>query len=302
LYAASHELSHGWTDVAAVWGSPDSRVFVAGDAQTNALEFLQAIVSGALITIAMTGLDQDRMQKNLACRTLKQSQLNMTLFSLLLILVNMVFLWLGAVLYLLARQKGIELPPQPDLIYPTIAFEHLASGAGLVFLLGILAATFSGADSALTAMTTSTCVGFLGFTGESDDPVHRRIRGFVHLGFAGLTFVVILLLHQWSPEQSAIMRLLSLVGIVYGPLLGLFAFGLCTRRQLREPFVPWICILAPLVTFYLEQQRFFCNVQLGTLIILACAMVTLLGLAMISRKATAPPVHWHLNIFHKHRV
>jgi Na+/proline symporter len=286
IFACSQLLDRGWADVFQVWNAGQARIFVEPDAASNIGSFIHAVVSGALITVAMTGLDQDRMQKNLTCRTLAQSQKNMFLFSGLLVMVNVLFLSLGAVMFLLARQRGIELPTETDLVYPTIAFGHLASGLGLIFLLGVLAATFSGADSALTAMTTTTCVDFLGFGTNSDQRVQRRVRAAIQLGFAVLTVIVVLVLHRRNTDQSAILRLLSLVGLTYGPLLGLFAFGLCSRRRLREPLVPLVCISAPLIAYYLEQREFFCGVRLGSLLILASGLLSLIGLAAISRAAT----------------
>lgn len=289
IFACSQLLDRGWTDVFNVWNAGQARIFLEPDGRSNFGAFVHALVSGALITVAMTGLDQDRMQKNLTCRTLAQSQKNMFLFSGLLVLVNVLFLSLGAVMFLLARQRGIELPTSTDLVFPTIAFGHLESGLGLIFLLGVLAATFSGADSALTAMTTTTCVDFLGFSNKSDDRNRRRVRAAIHLGFALLTVAVVLALHHQNTNQSAILRLLSLVGLTYGPLLGLFAFGLSSRRRLREPLVPLVCIAAPLFAFYLEQREFFCGMRLGSLLILASGLLSLMGLAAISRETSGDP-------------
>ena len=169
------------------------------------------------------------------------------------------------------------------MIYPTIAFNYLTSGTGTIFLLGLIAATFSGADASLTALTTTTCVDFLGFHERSDDQSAPGFAGVgVHLIYAGLTFVVIMLLHTWTSGQATIQRLLWLVGLTYGPLLGLFAFGLLTRRRLREPFVPLVCLISPVAAYALESHEFFCGTKLGTLLILANAALTWTGLLVIS--------------------
>ncbi len=285
IWAAAQILDRGWIDVANAWTPETAWIFRYDDFWSNAWQLVHAVVSGALITIAMTGLDQDMMQKNLSCRTLVQSQRNMALFTIFLALVNLLFLFWGAVLYFTARQRGIVLPIETDLVYPTMAFGHLASGTGVIFLLGMIAATFSGADASLTALTTTTCVDFLGFTESSDGRTHRRFRVGVHLIYAALTFVVIMLLRQLTSGQATIQSLLFMVGLTYGPLLGLFTFGLLTRRQLREPLVPLVCILAPIFAYALEDRNFFCGVKLGLLLIAVNAGLTWLGLLLISRGA-----------------
>ncbi len=283
IWAAAQILDKGWADVASAWTPESSRIFLHDDFWSNAWQFVHAVASGALITIAMTGLDQDMMQKNLSCRTLVQSQRNMALFTIFLVFVNLLFLFLGAVLHFTARQRGIVLPGETDLVYPTLAFGHLASGTGVIFLLGMIAATFSGADASLTALTTTTCVDFLGFTESSDDRKHRCVRVGVHLIYAVLTSVVIMLLRQWTSGQATIQSLLYLVGLTYGPLLGLFAFGLLTRRRLREPLVPVVCAVAPIIAYVLDDRKFFCGVEFGLLLILVNAALTWLGLFAISR-------------------
>jgi Na+/proline symporter len=258
------------------------RIFLYDDVVSNAWQFIRAVVSGALITIAMTGLDQDKMQKNLACRTLRQSQHNMILFSLLLIVVNFMFLSLGAFLYYSAVANGIALPAETDFVFPTMAFEHLAAGGGVVFVLGLIAATFSGADASLTALTTTTCVDFLGMNERPEALGQRRLRMIVHLIYAGLTLFVVLWLHRATAGQTKIQALLSLVGLMYGPLLGIFAFGLMTRRRLREPLVPLICIASPAIAYWLERREYYCGLRVGDLLILVNAAITWLGLLLIS--------------------
>lgn len=280
--AAARSLDHGWSDVVGVWSSDHARLLVQNTLGGSVWQVCRGIVSGALITVAMTGLDQDMMQKNLSCRTLRQSQLNMALFTLLLVLVNLIFLWLGGILYLVAGQQGIALPSDSDLVYPALAFGYLGVGTGVLFLLGLIAATFSGADASLTALTTSTCVDFLGFDERSEDRKHRIIRTAVHLGYTVLTIAVIVGLRRGGAGQSAILQLLSIVGLTYGPLLGLFGFGLLTRRQLREPLTPWICVLAPAIAYGFESREFFCGLRLGSLLILFNAGLTMFGLWGIS--------------------
>ena len=182
----------------------------------------------------MTGLDQDMMQKNLSMPNFRDAQKNMAVFSIVLIFANILFISLGALLYIYAASVGLAIPEASDQLYPSIALRHLPAGAGVVFILGLVAAAYSSADSALTALTTSFCVDFLGMNEvlpEGKDAAalaaDKRKRLYVHVGFSVVLFVVILAFKSIA-DQAVINSLFKAAGYTYGPLLGLFAFGLFT--------------------------------------------------------------------------
>ena len=241
--------------------------------------FPKEFVSGALIAMVMTGLDQDMMQKNLTCKSLKDAQKNVFWFSIVLVPVNVIFLALGALLYLYAAQNGLEIPARADDLYPMVALNHLSTFAGIMFLLGIIAAAYSSADSALTALTTTFCVDFLDFSGKEEaDKKKTRIR--VHLMFSFILFAVILLFRAIS-DDSVINLLFKAAGYTYGPILGLFALGLLTRLQIRDRLVPVVCIAAPVISFIVDYNT---GSWVGFFILALNGTLTLLGLLLISKK------------------
>ena len=256
--------------------------------------FWKQFVSGAFIAIVMTGLDQDLMQKNLACRSLRDAQKNMAGFALTLVVVNVLFLTLGVLLFLFAQAKGIALPlnaagaVQGDAVFPLLATQHFSLGAAIVFLLGIVAVTYASADSALTALTTSYCVDFLNIQQRyaHDEARQTRIRQTVHLAFAALLVVVILIFERLN-DQSVITAVFKVAGYTYGPLLGLFAFGILTGRGFgpgREVLVPAICLAAPLLTWMLNvnSEAWLNGYKFGFEILLVNGALTFLGLLAIS--------------------
>ncbi len=213
----------------------------------------------------MTGLDQDLMQKNLSCRNIRDAQKNMISFSVIIVFVNILFLTLGAFLYIFAAQVGIDIPAKTDLLYPTIAFKYLPSFSALVFIIGIVASTFSSTDSALTALTTSYCVDFLNFNKQSAQiPEHSidakkqldtwqfKVRSQVHIAMAFVLFLLVLIINALN-DDAIINNLFKAAGLTYGPLLGLFAFGIFTHKPIRGKLVPIISILAPLLTFIIDK-------------------------------------------------
>jgi SSS family transporter len=246
----------------------------------NTRFFPKQFISGALIAIVMTGLDQDMMQKNLTCKTLKDAQKNVFWFSVVLIFANILFLSLGALLYLYAGQQGIPTPERTDLLFPTIALDHLGTAAGVVFLLGIIAAAYSSADSALTALTTSFCVDFLKFD-EKEEAEKKRVRLRVHVAFSVLLFVVILVFNAIN-DSSVINSIFTAAGYTYGPILGLFSFGLLTKRKILDQYVLIVCILAPLLSYGIEQLA---NGWFGFFVLALNGLLTFLGLWLISRRS-----------------
>jgi len=245
--------------------------------------FPKQFISGALIAIVMTGLDQDMMQKNLTCKTLKDAQKNVLGFSIVLVIANLLFLSMGALLYLYAEAQGIGIPEKTDTLYPLLALDHLGLFAGIVFLLGVIAAAYSSADSALTALTTSFCVDFLHFDGKTEqDKKHTRLK--VHIGFSLLLFCVILLFHAIN-DDSVINSIFKAAGYTYGPILGLFSFGLITRRQLQDRWVLWICLAAPLLSYGIEVAS---GNWFGFFVLALNGSLTYLGLWIISKPPVTP--------------
>lgn len=222
------------------------------------------------------------MQKNLSCRTLRESQKNVFTFSIILIFANMLFLMLGALLYIYATNIGLSIPERTDQLFPLIAFEHLGPITGIVFVLGLIAAAYSSADSALTSLTTSFCVDFLNFEKiDLTEEEKKRKRFLVHIGFSLVLFTVILIFNALN-NDSVISKILEWAGYTYGPLLGLFSFGIFTNLKIRDRFVIPICILAPILSYILNIYDLFIGFKLGFLIIVINGLLTFLGLWVIS--------------------
>ncbi|PIQ47130.1 MAG: sodium:solute symporter [Cytophagales bacterium CG12_big_fil_rev_8_21_14_0_65_40_12] len=247
-------------------------------------DFFKQFISGAFIAIVMTGLDQDMMQKNLTCKTLKDAQKNVFWFSVVLVIANLLFLGLGALLYLYAGQNGIEIPARTDGLYPLIALNHLSTFAGLVFLLGIVAAAYSSADSALTALTTAFCVDFLNFE-KKEESLKKPIRLKVHIGFSVLLFVVILIFNAIN-DSSVINSIFKVAGYTYGPLLGLFSFGMITKLKVRDQWVLPVCLAAPAISYVVDinSAAWFNGFQFGFFILIFNGALTFLGMLMIVRR------------------
>ncbi len=252
LWAIGRELGLGLGGmVDAVKASPHSQWFFADWASPK--NFWRQLLSGAFIAIVMTGMDQNSMQKNLACRSLRDAQKNLCLFSVIVVIVNVFFLALGALLYHYATVKGIATPAKTDLLFPTLALEHLGLFAALVFIIGLTAATFNSADSVLTTLTTSFLIDVAGVDSKSETTDDRttRLRHIVHLGFAVLLLLVILGFRALN-NSAVIDLVLKMAGYTYGPLLGLFAFGLFTRWRIREALAPVVCVVSPLICWALD--------------------------------------------------
>jgi SSS family transporter len=215
--------------------------------------FFKQFISGAFITIVMTGLDQDMMQKNLTCKNIGDAQKNIFWFTIILVIVNLLFLSLGVLLYLYAESKGITLPTKSDELFPLLATQYFSPFVGIVFVLGITAAAYSSADSTLTALTTSFCIDFLQIE-RKYAPVKRvAIRKKVHIIFTGLMFFMILGFY-WLNDQSVINSVFIIAGYTYGPLLGLYSFGLFTKLKVKDRFVPYIAVAAPIITFIISKN------------------------------------------------
>lgn len=268
--------------VSTIYECPISKVFHFDTSWGDPNNFYKQFIGGALIALVMTGLDQDMMQKNLTCRNLGAAQKNILVFSVILIFANLLFLSLGALLYEYAAFAEIAIPEKTDFLYPTIALEHLPPIVGISFIIGLIAAAYSSADSALTSLTTSFCVDFLDFE-KSKKPESQRknTRLLVHIGFSLLLFLVIILFREVS-DTDVITILLKVAGYTYGPLLGLFAFGILTNYKIRDVWSPLVCLLTPILSFslsyFLDKYYAF---DFGNIIIAVNGLMTFLGLLII---------------------
>jgi len=289
IFALMSQLNFGLGDMwAAVNNSEYSKMFF-WDWKPKA-NFFKQFISGAFIAIVMTGLDQDMMQKNLSCRTLGDAKKNMFWFSIILMIVNFVFLILGALLFIYMDQMGIDIPSRivngeakaaTDLIFPSIALNHTSFFVGAVFFVGLLAAAYSSADSALTALTTSFCIDFLNFKKGNSN---KRTRYAVHIGFSILLFLVILIYNQLA-NDALIWDVFKAAMFTYGPILGLFTFGVFTKRKVKDnALVILVCILALLIS-YLINKYSGANLngfEFGFLILPINGFLTFMGLYIIS--------------------
>ncbi len=250
--------------------------------------FAKQFLSGMFITIVMTGLDQDMMQKNLSCRNLSDAQKNMKWLSISLLPINLIFLFLGASLYIFAAQKGLTLPAKPDMLFPMVAFEHLGTVSAVIFVIGIIAAAFSSADSAMTALTTSLSVDIIGIEKNHKLSLQQKIRQrkLLHLLVALATLGMIILFGSLN-KDSVINELFKIAGFTYGPLLALFGFGLFSRRQIRDRWVPMVVIISPLLAFLIHEMAPAWGYTFGFEILLVNGFINFIGLYLISRRASA---------------
>jgi len=247
--------------------------------------FGKQFISGMFIAIAMTGLDQNMMQKNLSCRNLPEAQKNIRWFSIIVVLVNLVFVSLGALMYLYASQEGIQPPSRTDDFLPLLTLQHLGSFASVVFLLGIIAATFSSADSVLTTLTTSLYYDMLGLDRRNiDERKKRTYRNLIHAGFAMLLLAVIILFKAINNE-AVINGIFIAAGYTYGPLLGMFAFGIFTKRSIKDKLSPLICLASPLLCWLISlySKELFGGYQLGFELLVINGLITFFGLFLISK-------------------
>jgi len=246
--------------------------------------FLKQFFSGAFIAIVMTGLDQNMMQKNLTCRNIGEAQKNMFWFSGSLIFVNLLFLSLGVLLYVYAEHQQIALPERTDDLYPLLALNHFSLFASIVFLLGITAAAYSSADSALTSLTTAFCVDFLPFD-QMEEAKQKRVRKMVHIAFSFLMLLTIVAFRRIN-DASVITSVFKAAGYTYGPLLGLFAFGLFTKLPVRDRWVPFLAVLSPVLSFVVNanSEAWFNGYQFGFEILIVNGAITFMGLLLLSRR------------------
>ena len=250
--------------------------------------FVKQFFSGMFITIVMTGLDQEMMQKNLSCRNIREAQKNMFTFSGILVFVNLLFLFLGALLLLFMQNKGITAGSSDD-IFPTIAIRYLGPVAGFVFLIGLISAAFPSADGALTSLTTSVSIDFLGLEKKKEMPekTRTRIRYIVHLSIAMVFFISVMVFRALN-DKAVIDKLFTIAGYTYGPLLGLYSFGLFTNRTVNDKATPAIAIFSPLACYFLSKysEVLFNGYKFGFELLLLNGLLTFTGLFLFSKKGT----------------
>ncbi len=252
------QMGFGFTEmVRTVAASDYSQIFYFDGGWSDPKNFFKQFVSGAFIAVVMTGMDQDLMQKNLTCKSIGEAQKNMLWFTVVLVFVNLLFLGLGAMMYLYANSEGIAIPAKTDDLYSLIALKHFGSfplGSGgvfvaITFLIGITAATYASSDSALTALTTAFCIDFLNFD-KKEEKERKRLKNIVHVGFSLLFFVVIIIFNYLN-STDVISATFQIASYTYGPLLGLFVYGIYSKGKVNDPCVPIICILSPIITYFL---------------------------------------------------
>lgn len=283
----SQELGFGFGEmVSTIHESDYSRIFFFEDVN-HPKYFWKQFLAGAFISIVMTGLDQDMMQKNLSCKNIGEAQKNMFSFSFVLVFVNLFFLALGALLYLFATAKGFEIPAKTDDLYPMLATDgSLPIVVGILFILGLIAAAYSSADSALAALTTSACVDILDIEKRPENE-RTPLRKKVHVVMSAL-LVVTIMIFKWVNDESVISAVFRVAGYTYGPLLGLYAFGLFTKLNVRDKLVPLICIASPILTYVINanSEMLLGGYKFGFELLILNGALTFVGLLAISKKAS----------------
>ncbi len=247
--------------------------------------FLKQFLSGMFVCIAMTGLDQEMMQKNLSCRNIKDAQKNMFTFSGILVVVNFMFLFLGAVLAMYVSEKGLAFT-DTDRLFPTVAIEHLGTVVGLIFIIGLISAAYPSADGALTSLTTSFCIDIVGMNKRDDwsEKHKKKIRYIIHLSFAAL-FLLLIIFFNAVKNDAVINLVYAVASYTYGPLLGFFFFGILTKYQVKDKAMPFIAVASPLLCF---ASDYLCKTCLGfsfgfSLLILN-GLFTFLGMYLFRKK------------------
>jgi len=263
-----------------------SKIFFFSDFNDER-HFVKQFLGGMFITIVMTGLDQDMMQKNLSCRNLKDAKKNIYTYSMAFVPVNLIFLVLGILLVIYTSFAGMTLPEQPDNLFPLVATRGgLSPLVSMFFILGLIAAAYSSADSALTALTTSFTVDILG-KGEETESVLKKVRFRVHIMFSFILLIVILVFRLIN-DQSVISALYTIAGYTYGPLLGMYAFGLFTRWKIRDRLIPYVAVISPLICVLLNtfSEQLFWGYKFGFELLIVNGLVTFLGMIIIRQRSS----------------
>jgi solute:Na+ symporter, SSS family len=248
---------------------------------------LKQLLSGAFIAIVMTGLDQEMMQKNLSCRSLKDAQKNMFTFTGIMVFVNFLILFLGAVLFIYTDRAGIKVPVRTDDLFPMIAIQYLGPVAGMVFLVGLISAAYPSADGALTSLTTCFSIDFLGLDkrADLDENQKKRARYLVHFSFAMVLLTVIVIFRAIN-DRAVIDKLFTIAGYTYGPLLGLYSFGLFMPYKVKDKWVPLVVIASPVICFFISKYSvlLFRGYEFGFELLLVNGFITFAGLFLLRVK------------------
>ncbi|CAM4151519.1 sodium:solute symporter [Gillisia limnaea] len=284
IYYISDDLGiQGGDLISHISNSELSKIFFFDDFR-SADYFWKQFISGAFIAIVMTGLDQDMMQKNLTCRNLKDAQKNMFWFTIVLTFVNLVFLALGVLLTEFARTNGIE--SFKDELFPVIATQSdLGFGIAIFFILGLIAAAYSSADSALTALTTSFSIDIMDIEKRYSKAKQEVVRKQIHVGVSVVLILVIIIFKYLIKDESVIAKLFVFAGYTYGPLLGLYSFGLFTKWKIIDKWVPLIAILSPIITYLISSNsEIWFGFEFGFFVLILNGLLTFLGLVLIRTK------------------
>lgn len=288
IYFICRSLNYNIFEAAeAIKNSSYSKIFFFNDFLGSHFHLSKQFLGGLFITVGMTGLDQDLMQKNLSLKNIKEAQKNMFSFTAVFVVINIFFLSVGALLYMYAQRNGISVA-KTDYLYPTIALQYLGIVPAMVFMLGLTAATFATTDSALTALTTSFCVDFLNFNkrGDVNSKKMINVRHYVHIAFSGLMFLTIILFNALN-NDAVVTAIFKVASYTYGPLLGLYSFGLfVSYRQVKDKVVPFICLISPAVCYFLSTES---KVLLGGYVfdnelIIVNGLITFAGLWICSSR------------------
>ncbi len=261
---------------------PNSQIFFWDWRSGN--NFFKQFISGIFITIVIVGMDQDMMQKNLTCKNIKEAQKNMVVFSLLFLATVFLFLCLGAILYIYANNHGITIPSKTDDLYPLLALHYFGLPVGIAFLLGIVAAAYSSADSALTALTTSFSVDFLNIERFAEDK-RQKIKKMSHLMFS-VILILIILLFEAINKESIVIAVFKVAGYTYGPILGLFVFGMYSKRKVKDGWVPLIAFISPLISYLISKysDNILNGYEFGFELLIINGLITIAGLFLISER------------------
>lgn len=286
IYFIAHSLNSPIFDlIAQVRNSEMSKWFFIDD-WNDKRHFLKQFLAGMFITLTMTGLDQEMMQKNLSCKNVGDAQKNMITYSLIIAVVNLLFLFLGALLYIFAQREGIAIPQKTDDLYPIVALQSIGGITAIIFLIGIISAAFPSADGALTSLTTIFSIDILGLTRKniSEEKI-KKIRINVHITFAFLLFLMVVVF-SFINNEAVISELFTVAGYTYGPLLGLYGFGLATKRSVTDRLVPYIAIASPIICYLLNNfsTYLFNGYKFGFELILVNGLITFMMLWSISKK------------------
>lgn len=283
IYYISTDLGiSGGNLLGYIFDSDLSKTFFFDDYKSENY-FWKQFISGAFIAIVMTGLDQDMMQKNLTCKSLKDAQKNMFWFTIVLTIVNFIFLSLGLLLTVYAQQLGIDA--HKDALFPILAKNHLGVGIFIFFLIGLIAAAYSSADSALTALTTSFSIDILDIEKKYDKTKQITIRKRIHILISLLLILVIVAFKYIIKDESVIAKLFVFAGYTYGPLLGLYSFGLFTKWQVKDKLVPVVAILSPILSYIISvNSSKWLGFEFGFFILILNGLLTFLGLILVRRK------------------